>query len=333
MSHLSIFNEFNTISTKDMSISEPYLIKTGTGVNSTYFKMNGSTKYNVYSMIGLKPKLSGDLYNLDSAIWSSIIDSKINDSEFDFADYKAIIFRGSIVDIVEKSSYDESIFDKFVLSLKKFSDSKILTCFFNSFDTMNLVFKKDKALVIASMNFNTGWYSVHSGICLDTTYILFPNAEIETSSFIEFMIMFNIDEFIDSATAMSIQDIETLGFDLDVNLSLREVLDILKDTRCSISLDEENYVASISGMSTDNSKIIVDFLNSFGSTYKSLKKLSFLRKVFKTGKISPRIIMKILSEEIGSEALNIHGYTLAKVSRICSTEEFDKKIIEEEIRK
>lgn len=336
MSFLGVFNEFQTISCEDMNIYEPFLLRGDKGINTKYYNMNNSSKQYLYNSIGIKSKLSNDLYNLDVPIWKSIIDSKYCESDFDFSNYKAIILRGEIIEFInEENSEDlfEDLFNTFILSLKKYEDSGVLVSYFNEFKTMNLIFKKDKAIVIASLDFNNGWYSVHSGLYHDMTYILFPNAEIETNSFNEFIKLFKIDELMNIALAMSVQDVESLGFNFNTSLSLREVFDIIKNIRCLITLDEDNYVASISGMSTENSNIIVEFLNSFGSTFKSLKKLSFLRKVFRTGKLSSGLILKIISEEIGSEALNINGYTLANISKICSTEEFDKKIIEEETRR
>lgn len=330
MSSLSIFNDFQVISMDGANLHEPLLLKYGSGLNSKFFNFNNSSKFKFYNSINLKPKLSSDLYNLDENLWNSVILSKLSD--FCFENYKLIIFRDKVIEIVDKS-FDNLIFENFILSLKEYEDSEILTSYFNSFGILNLLFRKDKAIVVASLNFDNGWYSVHSGIIFNDTYILFPKANIETSSFNEFMILFKINDEIETACAMSCQDIESLGFDLDENLSLREVFDILKDMRCSISLDEEKFASSIAGMSTKNSEIIVSFMNSFGSTFKSLKKLSYLRKIFRTGKLSSGMILNIITEEIGSESLNISGYTLANVSKICSTEEFDKKVIEEETRK
>lgn len=335
MSALSIFNEIQTTSCKDMIIHEPFLIREGSGVSTKYYGINNPAKKYLYNSIGIKSKLSNDLHNLDESIWRSIIDTKYNESEFSFDDQGAVILRGDIIEFLSSDSYDNflTIFNKFILSLKSYEDSGILTSYFNEFKVVNLVFRKEEAVVIASLDFNNGWYSVHSGIFDEETFILFPNPEIETSSFNEFIILFNIEDTITSMKLLSDFHADKLGLDLEENLSLREIFDILKSLRCQISLDEEKFVSSIPGMSTDNSNIIVSFLNSFGSTFKSLKRLSYLRKTFRTGKISSGEMLRILSQEIGSESLNINGYLLANVSKMCSTEEFDRKVIKEEINK
>lgn len=332
MSSLSILNEVEVASMGGMSIHEPALLKSGTGVESKYYDLNWYSKSVIYKELGIKSKLSADLFNLDEGIWSSVIQSKYNESELDFNDKKAIILRGSIIEVISNEAFDTSLLETFLAKVR----NNVTESFINSFETLILIFKKDKALMIASLNLKGSWYSLHSGVINDDTYILFPKADIESSSFVEFMYQFNnsYEDFMNNTVNISNQDIKYLGFDLDENLSLREMYDIVfKNMRCAITLDEEGFIASISGMSTENSNILVNFFNSFGLTFKSLKKLSYLRKTFRTSKISSGIMLKIITQEIGSEALNVSGYTIANVCNICSTEEFDKKVIDEELRK
>lgn len=328
MSGIEILTEIDIHSMNEMALIEPSLLREGNGAVSKYYGLNRFSKSFIYSTIDIKSKLSSDLFNLDEAIWKTVIDSKISDSEEDFTDNYAVVFRGNIVDIVSDESDVNDIINNFIELSKESSKS-----YFNSFGILNIVFEYSKSVIIASINFNSGWCSLHSGVINNGTYVIFSVPEIEANGIVLFMksVLDSFEEISNNLDEISNNDIKSLGFNFDEFLSLREVFDIMKAICCSVSLDEDKYAADIAGMSTNNSKIIVDFINSFGSTYKSLKKLSYLRKIFRTGSITSGMMMKILTDELQSEALNIDGYTFARISNICSTEEFDKKVVEEEI--
>lgn len=325
------FNVLQSISIKDMSdlnLCEPFLFNDSKSL-SKYYKLTNFSKREFYYSLDLKPRFVKELYSIDQGVFNTLIKSRINDLHFSKDEKKCVILNGDIVEIYDKSSnFDESCIYKFINLI----EDKIIKSSFNRFGILNIVIKFNSEIKFMSMDLCNGYYSLHSGVMNNDCLVLFPREEFSSSSFSEFIIsmIYTLEEEDSSEDALiNMQYCDIIN--LNANLSLREVYDVIKSLKCTINKDEEGFISSISGLSTKNSLTVSNFINSFGMPYKTVKKVSFLRKALKSGNLTSKELLKILFEEIESESLNLSAHTFARICDICATNEFDREAIKQEI--
>jgi hypothetical protein len=109
-----------------------------------------------------------------------------------------------------------------------------------------------------------------------------------------------------------------------IYLSLREVLEVLKIVGVEVEANDEGAVASISGL--NDADKVVSFLQSFGIPFKSIKKLSNLRKSLKHNNLSLDSLLTSLSNDlIDFDRTNVIPSAVAYLMRIYSSREDDKE--------
>lgn len=340
MSGTSIFNELKLISFEGMKLVEPALIQQGEGISAKFYKLNKYSEDYIYTGLEFKSKQSKELFKIDPSIWRTIISQKIEEQyrksedpdscTFSLDSCKGILFRDTIIDVYRNDIFNGEKLEKFISDIIKFESNKELTATFNEFGNLNMVYKRGKGAVVVTLDFNKGKHKAYSGMNVDQETILLSQRPIlESKSLSEFIILFMPEEQLSDSETISEHDSKD-SYKLDVPLSLREIFDVIKATKCKVEIDEEGYAASFSGFTTKNSGKLVDFLMSFHCPYKTLKTLPLLRKSFKTWKITSGEMLKILTEELKSESLNVTADLIANISKTCDNNEFDKTVIEEE---
>lgn len=118
----------------------------------------------------------------------------------------------------------------------------------------------------------------------------------------------------------------------DKLISAREILDLLKLISADVVLDDEGFVAYISNVIDRNSNDICKALNSFNIPYKSLKKLSPLRKCLKSDGISALDMMYMLTEEVlYSDNIDADGEALEYLQSLILGRSLDSMVVEDEL--
>lgn len=113
-------------------------------------------------------------------------------------------------------------------------------------------------------------------------------------------------------------------------LSLREVLDIIKIAKLDISLDDNGMVYGIVGI--DKTDELKEFLNSFDMPYKSLRKLTYLRKSLKYKDLTIDGMLNILTSEYMSPYNSVNAYLISYLMRIYYSQDSDRNIAETELK-
>jgi len=185
------------------------------------------------------------------------------------------------------------------------------------------------SLVLVDIDPIKGRYVAYEGIKTDDDcYVTFSMPIIESKSFYEFMTTFDPVVEVSMAEKYYSRTLATFTDDslVDKELSVREVLEIIKKSKVNVVLTSDKRIASLD---LADSQELVDFLNSFGMEYKSLKKLEKLKKALTYNKFSTLQLLKILSKNYKLGTNLIDSTMIATFLKPYFDQRSDRNIFEE----
>lgn len=260
-----------------------------------FLPMNKSTSKEVYGNLGISKQVSNKVYNVDPNTWKQLIticstkqDDDGNVNTFNLSDYSFIVYEDTIVGITTNEDIADSIdklfdmFDEFKYCLANSAPGIIkIVLDIETYDTCAII-------CMVEMNFDRGIYKMSMGVRDDSRIILMPASVLkgEFEKFLEpddirYEISLNksiITNVLNKNGSINMDEIYSYANGINIKLSLREVLDVLKASGIKMIL-EKNGTVSTDNDTSDLS--LSEYFNMTGQTFKSLKKLSYLNKSIK----------------------------------------------------
>lgn len=326
----------NQVKLKKAELIEPSVIKYVDGTTYGYLTLNKEASKYIYSRLGMSPSVSRKIYNLDNDIWRDLIKMRFDSSETDIHDlsnYNYIINGSSIVAMTEMDLSQQM--DKF----DNFCEDISASYYVNDVGVLQLSTLTDiddnfKSAVFVDMDILNGYYAMYSGVIYNDRIITIIKPIMETWTFEEFMSIVDIENEVSMSARMSenIKDLYDPGIADNMVMSVREVLEIIKRSKCDVTLDDDGFVSSIDGMSRESSIIITRFINSFKLPYKSLKKLGYLRKSLRYDSVTIDGMLEILSHEY-FQSNGVNASMISELLKIYDSMESDRNVLQAEIRK
>lgn len=321
---------------------------------NSYLELFGEARKYIYGNLKLSQSLSNQVWNISEKAWTEIISAKLVDEndeptlELNKEDLSyAIIGDNKLVSITESPTISSNWnkFSKIIEDLKTnclinvedvFNEDDILQ---KIIITKELEDKPYLSLNIIELDFKWGYFVVYSGIKYkeDGIIVLSKKPSLIKQRLGEFLEALDLDNEISLSEKMSLlvaKDFET-SEKLISKVSVRELLDILKFARVKIDFETdkgtEGKVLKAVGLQDEDNERICEMLNSFKIPFKSLTKLSNLKKSFKQEDLNFYEILKILSRYVSNTVLNVNGRLLTVVAQALLSKDYDQAVIKTEI--
>jgi len=256
-----------------------------------YTTINEESKKTIYDCLGIKYRLSKDLYNIDVTNWQMLITNCENGESYNaLTDNSLYVIDSADNILLSVIISDTGEINRDDIREKLDEIDEILEEADEYY--ANCVYK----LKIETENNGVGIFEINT---ISSTYrmysmrkyhdILIPMFGIEASidadnlkSFLDSDIRYEINflsAFKDNGSYMTDDEADKVFGEM--KLSLREVLNVIKQSKIKINLNEDELVDDIEGIGFKDSKFLINYLNSFSMAYKSLGKLTDTRKSVK----------------------------------------------------
>ena len=292
-------------------LSDPEVLEFMSDTKRTY-KFNKEVEKTIYKGLQFSKTVSKKVYDIDVSIWNQVVDIRSNDSEnlvlsnMNYLKYVPSLSIVSMTDIPSDMLYKHIM--TILQSIDKFDrvDSNK-----NEFGVIRTVLYKsgDNTVLFVDIDTVDGRYELYTGKVVDGSILLFDNPSFSADNLCNFIIGLDLEREYNIAKQLPFNEIN-----LDVKLSARELLDLIKVIKADISTDDETELAaSVSGMSRGNSDLLVNAINYFDMPYKSFKKMKYTRKCLKISNFTIEDVLRVLTQECMQSNINITGKVISAV--------------------
>ena len=306
-----------------VTLEEPAMITFSEDGVEKHSLVNKTAKYQVYDLIGVKPKLSADLYSTDNEVWEELISKHADPLH---TDVPLILWNDSLIGIYGTNPDDdygdlEENISNFISDIYGLHDSGFtVDSVLDSSGCFKIVIKSAlinemTAVIMCTLDFRNGYYAVHSGFITDHNEIILYSTPVVATPLIE-EFFFNYSA-ITSEMATQVKMLQSnliSPYDTSATMSVGEVLWAIKRIGTQIIPDEMGACMSISSMNPDDSTKIVSYLNAFNMPYKSLRKLHHLRKSLRDTHMTVGEMLSIMNSELMNPDLTVSAWTISDMS-------------------
>ena len=327
-----------------------------------YELLKGAEEF-IHKQIDIKVSTSKEIYKKASEIWKQLRDTKLREltdspnetDKFDLVSdnvYYLINDYKQIVDIVKFYSDDQK--NKFIEDLEKynleltttnktkkfFTDGKggliKLVCYDKNLD----VTQEDYVpVVMLELNNTKSKYTIYTGIFIYNTFTFIPSISCDYSddSLSHFISSFDIDNNLEysSQKAENYYENYCKFRDNAMEISVREVTNLLKSVGYKLQLDDSDKLSPIQNISDEETNLrIQNFYNTFkditGETTLDILQLSELKKTFRYNKLTLVDVLSMLSKEyLQYEGSKVTADILGNiVFKLFNTKNIDKVQVE-----
>lgn len=313
---------------------EPDVIKCTSAEGDTLYLSLGKEAINfLYHRMDIPFSMSKNLFETSEELWKNLMLEKLyNNSDIkSLSKYRYVIVSNAVVMAIFDENYDEIIdrYDSFDYTFNKAIQTINKAGVIQLYDEVIASPDGDKsALLLVDLDPVHGVYRAYNGITVDDYMILLAMPIIETESFFEFMTSFDAGIEEDMAIKMTPHTLLTFRDETleNVNVSVREVIDIIKKTKCTVVLDKNKNLVSFDLAGSED---LVQFLNSFGMPYKSLTKLENLKKSLTYGNFTFLQLLKVLSQNYKNSSNLINAKMISDFLVNYFNQRTDKNITDE----
>jgi len=335
---------FKTVKFRKVTLEEPCIIRCEeeNGEENLYELQKDALKQ-IYEELNYTVQLSKKLFDLSRDIWIDLLEyrsTKGRVEKFDLTDYYYVIHNNETICSISKLDITEkiSIFEATINSFPHTEFSNIQGVLQIDL-TASISEIEDNTLPIPKMFFDldlvNGTYKVYSGAEKDGRIIINSIPAIDEDNFTNF-ISSNIAYEIKMTERLSKNIFNTYLVDVADSspLSVREVLNILKKAKIKPILSSDGAeIESFDGIGDlENQDCILDFLQSFGMPYKSLSKLSELKKCLKHDDFTIDDMLKFLTSEYLEVISGVNAEVIAYLLNLHFSRGSDVEVIKTEVK-
>lgn len=334
-------NDLKEINTTglDVSLVEPEIIKFQEDV-----KLIGGELYRkIYSNLGISRSVNNKVFNTDTEIWRAFIrkvqgdkleDFSISNQTYLYLDNKdiaiSIVSEGtksrilSFIDSMKKYdckiiggesshiihiSYNDCVYSKDYLSMFPYIIVKI--------DHVNGIFKYDVLYKIVD----------HS----DNSIVIVGIEKNQRKSDLLTLLSCTIDNEIQFLSKMAERSFGYVKYVMNntEKISVRELTDTIKRLGCKFILKEDGNLERVSEL-VDSSGV-VNMINSFNTPFKSLNKMSLLRKSLKRDSMTSVDLLKIISANRTLPCFSDPGLVISNFCNSIGNRVLDGDVVRDEL--
>jgi len=334
---LKIFEVIHGSKEVSITMTEPSILtieNLTTNIKSYYVLHKGALK-DVCNGIGISHSASKGLYRAHPRKWLEFINEMMVTNEFNLNHLSYIVESGTsnVISIsgnndklVEQIEEFEALIDTFDVMAYVRNTSSTIQIMLKSKDSKDV----DPCIIAIDIDTEYGVYYIYNGMSNKDGIILLNVVPVIITENISDFLSINIKyelEISEKLSALKKLDYDTVVAS-KISLSVREVFEILKRSKVRVECDENGLAESINDF--EESGVIIEFLDSFNMTYKSLKKISALRNSFKINKLSLEQMMEVLSLEYYNKFNNVNNVLMSYMYNLYYTKEIDEIVITEE---
>lgn len=315
-------------------LEEPDVMKCITVDGETkYFTLGKEAIGFLYNRMDVPFTMSKKLYETSKDLWLELRQQKLyeNSAVKGLSKYRYVTVSDTVIFAIFDESFDDiqvnyDMFDStFDTAVKLVNKAGVIQIYHEIITTPD---GSGSALLLVDLDPIHGKYVAYNGIFHNDCIITLPNPIVETESFFEFMTTF--DPVIEESMSikMSPHTLRTFADETlkNVDLSVREVVTILKKSKVSLTFDSKKNLVSVDLV---NSQGLVDFLNSFGIPYKTLCKQENLKKSLTYGHFKFLDLLQIISQNYKLASNLIDSTMIATFLNPFLDQRTDRNITEE----
>lgn len=337
-----LLDQFSMINIKENTQLEPSMVsyKNEESGKKSFFNMNNRVlDYNHNECLELNKTLSKKLYESYPEIWCKIIKERHMEHDDAFYRTRFVKFKSTLIDYVK-----EDITNEYIRSLVNHISDDIdnngyLVSASENLSGDILVQLSDPdsvAVMIVTLNLNKGYYSIHQGrYDMNGCIKLFSKPSFDTFSFIEFIESLDSIKFSEQFEILNslVEELDNSTYDLDIELSYRELLDFIKYSKIDVQEDGNGIACDLNNLilRDDNCKAIKsEIIKSLSiCPYKSLKKMNwFAKSLKKTDKVTVKDLLIIFSDNLLNPNCGITPFLLVDLFNVSANMNSDDKIKE-----
>ena len=321
---------------KSVVLEEPDMLKCTTESGDIEILMMGKDAITfIYSLMGIPFNASKKLFEKSRELWENLkLECTIANDQFKgFHNYTYLVYQDNVAmavfDLpVEDVIYECELFDAGL-------ETATTQYTINRDGVIKLMCKTKQesdgcySVFLMDINPTKGIYTAYNGILTPEYLIVLSNPICHTKSFYEFMTTVDVENEIKMSDKM-FGNIYTIFADevetSNTKASLREVIDLLKKSKCEVTLDGKKKLASLSLVGSEN---LVKMINSYNMEYKPLIKQETLKNSLTYGDVKILEILEILTKNYMLGNNSICADTVANFLKPYYTNRTDRIITEE----
>ncbi len=324
-------------------LSEPSIIsvlKNETQIDEDTLVLSKESQRILNQKLGLSPSFSNRLFKISKEAWNIAISEKsVNEDgelvcDLNSEDIKYIMRNNKVISIDESENIDSNL-EKFMSNLDKIENQIIEL----STGITKIIFRSSKEnditpIVVLEMDFINGLYRAYNGIESGCYKFVTGKPSVEKWKLGEFLESFDANVELNMSIKMKDGMASELEEDLDNNasMSVREVLQVLRNLGAVVNTDDFGMVESIDNIPESYNDRFIEFFNSFDMPFKSLVKLNYLKKSIRTNDYTIVEMLEFLSNQYTNVSINVRCSSIADTLRMLGSDS-DKKILEDEIQR
>ena len=328
-------NLIKEVTFKSVVLEEPDVLKcTDESGDIQYYTLGKEALTSLYARFGIAFSTSKDLFNSNREVWEDFkINNLILKNNQSLASYRYVTLSDSVI---------IAFFDK---------DADDITCNYDIFDEtylhkpgVTLTINKggviqivqeikvpetnSMAVLFIDINPVKGLYTAYDGVRIDESYVVMATPIISSKSFYEFMVNFEpltemqmVLKFYPNMVRL-FQDDELI----DTKISLREAIDLIKRSKCEVTLDQHKKLVSFDLVGDTE---LVAFFNSFQMPWKSLVDQELLKNSLTYGNFTTLQMLKLLSQNYKQASNLIDASMLSGFTKSYMDQRTDRNIADE----
>lgn len=333
---------FNVKKFDEVSLIDPVSFKVrNKGENEKYVSLNKEIQREIYRNLGFSSQVSKRIYDISVDVWKDVVSLRSQNTKdgtpLEIEKYSFVSFGTDEDEIFVSITHSKGIESSIKKFEKMISDYEC-TYFVNRNGVLQVVIPiriddEDITPVLAlDIDLINGLYRGYNGVVKqDGNIILSSKPSIQEATFDDFLSSgFEYELKMSAKLAKSICSNYNRDEASKIHLSVKEVIDVLAKSKIDIITDPAGNIESIIG--TSYADKFRNFFNSFNMPFKSLKKLSLLRKSLKQNSLTLSDMVDIVSEEFFSDTNNCNGLVVSDLLKIYYSMEADSNVISEELK-
>lgn len=324
-------------------LSEPSIIsvlRDETQINEDTLVLSKESQRILNQKLSLSPSFSNRLFKISKEAWTIVVSEKSVNEDGELvcdlnSDDISYIMRNNKVVSIDESENIKSNLDKFMKNLEEMKNETIEL----PTGITKIIFRGNTEgditpVAIVEMDFINGVYRAYNGIESADYMFVMDRPSVEKWKLGEFLESFDAVIELNMSSKMKDGMIGELESDLDNNasMSVREVLQILKNLGAVVNTDDFGMVQSIDNIPESYNDRFIEFFNSFDMPFKSLMKLNYLKKSIRTNDYTIVEMLEFLSNQYTNVSINVRCSLIADTLRMLRNDS-DKKILEDEIQR
>ena len=320
-----------THSFDDVEFSSPEKLTTfitGEEKPTIYYLKKGAQDY-IHKKLDFKVSASRVVFKKNERIWRELADyclNEVNDEElkgkyFNFIKTNMIYITdkfNNVIDIYEGNDEQDvkdmqNLINNFNLYLttsersnKFYTDGKGGVLKFICYQSDSIQTDDYTPVIVLELNTDKSKYKCYLGILIYKTFTLIPStlSTLDTNSYCDFIKYFDPEDLIQRSQDLGIELYSRYQtfVEKQKEVSVREVMSILKKAGYSLTLKDERSIDKISDMIDEESNDkIQTFFNTFefktGESAYDVLQLSQLKQIFRYNKLTLLDVLTIMSKE------------------------------------